>query len=164
MKYRYLLRQAYQYAKETSEDRSTHNGALLLDPRSGEVVARGANRFPASSLKHNEANHERPRKYAFTEHAERDVIYRCGLEGITTCGLIMVCPWACCADCARAIVLAGIPLVVAHKQAYDMSPDRWKQAIADGLEILDAGDVIYHLWDGQIGQVSNLFSGEVWSP
>jgi hypothetical protein len=45
-----------------------------------------------------------------------------------------------------------------------MSPDRWKQAIADGLEILDAGDVVYYLWDGSIGQVSNLFNGEVWNP
>jgi dCMP deaminase len=164
MKYRYLLRDAYEYARQNSQDRSTHVGALLIDATEDEVIARGANRYPADSLARNEANHERPRKYTFIEHAERDVIFACASMGEQTKGLIMVCPWACCADCARAIVLAGIPLVVAHKQAYDMSPDRWRQSLAEGQEILQEGGVVYHLWDGKIGETENLFNGEVWKP
>ena len=76
----------------------------------------------------------------------------------------MVCPWACCSDCARAIVLAGIPLVVAHKQAFAMTPERWREEIAVGLEILEGGGVTYHLLDSKIGEVENLFNGEVWYP
>lgn len=163
MNYRHLLEMAYWYAKENSDDRSTQNGAILID-HTALPITHGTNRFPVASLADNPANHERPRKYAFTEHAERDVIYRCAREGIKTEGLIMVCPWACCAECARAIALAGITKVIVHKQAHDMSPDRWKQAIVEGREILDAKGVGYMLWDGKIGEVTNLFNGEVWYP
>lgn len=170
MDYADLLGIAYQYAKWYSEDRSTHCGALLFDPVNYKVKALGTNRFPSETLKLDERNHERPRKYSFTEHAERAVIFNCARQGIKTQGLIMAAPWACCADCARAIKLAGISLVVAHKQAYDRSPERWKTSISDGLEILRQGGVIYHLWDGKVGQlferepITNLFDGEVWYP
>jgi len=170
MDYAFLLAQAYHYAKCRSEDRSTHCGALLVDPSTEAIIKRGVNHFPSSGLAKNEANHLRPLKYSFTEHAERDVIYACAANGIKTKGLVMVAPWACCADCARAIKLAGIHLVVAHKEAYDRSPDRWKVSIAEGLEILKDGGVVYHLWEGKVQQlleqepITNLFNGEVWEP
>lgn len=157
-----LMREAYAEAAAFSDDRSTQNGALLVSPAG--VVLRDSNRFPAAALACNPANHERPRKYAFTEHAERAVIYKAATYGISTRGLIMVCPWACCAECARAIVMSGITKVVAHKQAFDMSPPRWQQPITEGLEILAAGGVEHELWDGKVGGVENLFNGEVWTP
>jgi len=165
MNYRELFRQAYQRAEDESGDQSTRNCALLFDPAAGEVIEYGVNRFPVLKLKADARNHERPRKYAFIEHAEREVIYKCARLGKTTKGLIMVCPWACCPDCARAIVTSGIPLVVAHKQAFAKTPERWREPIEHGLEILRAGDVIYHLWDGEIGgHAKNRFDGEYWSP
>lgn len=157
-----LMREAYAEAAEFSDDLSTKNGALLVSPAG--VVLRGSNRFPVASLALDPANHRRPRKYAFTEHAERDVIFKAAYHGICTRGLIMVCPWACCAECARAIVMVGISKVVAHKQAFDMSPPRWQQPIVEGLEILAAGDVKYELWGGKVGGVENLFNGEIWCP
>jgi len=157
-----LMREAYAEAAEFSDDRSTKNGALLVSPEG--VVLRDSNRFPAESLAYNPVNHERPRKYAFTEHAERAVIYKAATFGICTRGLTMVCPWACCAECARAIVMAGITKVVAHKQAHTITPDRWRQSILEGREILAAGKVEYELWGGKVGGVENLFNGEVWTP
>jgi hypothetical protein len=76
----------------------------------------------------------------------------------------MVCPWACCGDCARAISIAGITQVVAHKQAHGMSPERWQQPIEEGKEILAAKGIPYILWDGEVGGVENLFNGEIWCP
>jgi dCMP deaminase len=164
MTYQDLLREAYKWAARTSDDRSTQNGSVLV--RRGQLVPLllGVNRFPTRSLAENEANHERPRKYAFTEHAERDVIYSAAKCGLPTDGLVMVCPWACCADCARAICIAGIQKVIAHKQAHDISPERWKQSIEYGKEILAAHQVDYVLWDGKVGGVENLFDGEIWCP
>lgn len=159
-----LLRDAYRWAKRHSDDRSTKNGAILVRHNQMVPLLYGANRFPHPSLALNEANHERPRKYAFTEHAERDVIYMAAKCGLATDGLVMVCPWACCGDCARAIVLAGITKVVAHKQAHDMSPERWQGPIEEGKEILAAQGVEYVLWDGEVGRVENLFNGEIWYP
>ena len=157
-----LMRTAYAEAAVFSDDRSTKNGALLLSR--GGIVMRGVNRFPVASMIDNPVNHERPRKYAFIEHAERAIIFKAASFGISTRGLTMVCPWACCAECARAIVLAGVTKVVAHKQAHDMTPERWQQSIIDGKEILSAGGVEYELWSGKVCGVENLFNGEIWCP
>jgi dCMP deaminase len=159
--YKALLRQAYQLARE-STDTSTKNGALLI--RCERIVAGGVNSFTDQSQLLDPRNHERPRKYKVTEHAERAVIYKAARLGIATEGLIMVCPWASCPDCARAIVLAGISLVVGHRQAYDKTPSRWQEEVAFGLEILQGGGVGYQMFDGQIGGVENLFDGKVWNP
>jgi dCMP deaminase len=164
MTYQELLREAYKWAEKVSDDRSTKNGSLLIRGSQMVPLLFGSNRFPTRSLAKNEANHERPRKYAFTEHAERDVIYLAAKCGLSTSGLVMVCPWACCAECARAIVMAGIVSVIAHKQAHDKSPERWRQAIVDGQVILAAGGVCIEFWDGKVGGVENLFNGEIWCP
>jgi dCMP deaminase len=164
MDYRQLLREAYKWADRFSDDRSTRNGAILVRHNQMVPLLFGTNRFPSTPLAENEANHKRPRKYAFTEHAERDVIYLAAKGGLPTDGLVMICPWACCGDCARAIVIAGISQVIAHKQAHDMSPERWQQPIEEGKEILAAGDVEYTLWDGKVNGVENLFNGEIWYP
>lgn len=156
-----LLRQAYQLAR-CSTDISTKNGALLV--RDGRVIVGGVNSFTNAGQALDPRNHERPRKYKVTEHAERAAIYKAARQGIATEGLIMVCPWASCPDCARAIVLAGISLVIVHKQAHDRTPPRWREEIALGLEILRDRGVGYLLFDGQIGGVKNLFNGEMWYP
>jgi dCMP deaminase len=162
MNHRDLLRQAYQLARE-STDTSTKNGALLV-AHTGQILAGGVNSFTDAEQALDPQNYERPRKYKVTEHAERAVIYKAARLGIGTEGLIMVCPWASCPDCARAIVLAGIPLVVGHRQAYNKTPPRWLEEVALGLEILQGGGVTYQMFDGSIGGVVNLFDGEFWMP
>ena len=164
MNYQTLLHTTYWRAEQQGVDRSTRNCALLINPVTGEEVAYGLNRYPSAELANDSRNHERLRKYAFIEHAERDAIFKCAKNGIATQGLIMVCPWACCPECARAIVFAGIPLVVAHKQAFDMTPERWREPIEQGMEILQSGGVVYHLWDGKVDEVQNLFNGSYWRP
>ncbi|OGS40333.1 MAG: hypothetical protein A3K77_04565 [Euryarchaeota archaeon RBG_13_31_8] len=162
MNYRDLLREAYWTSRQ-STDLSTKNGALLVT-HNGEIVTGGVNSFTDKSQLQNSLNHKRPRKYKVTEHAERAAIYRAARHGIRTTGLIMVCPWASCPDCARGIVLAGIPLVIGHKQAYDKTPPRWLEEVAFGLEILRGGEVEYLMYDGEIGDVENLFDGKIWYP
>lgn len=164
MDYKDLMRQAYQLAFDESTDTSTKNGAVLVNPIDGHVMIGGVNAFTDPNMATDAKNYERPRKYKVTEHAERAAIYAAAQNGIATKGLIMVCPWACCSDCARGIVLAGIPLVVAHKQAYDRTPDRWREEVAIGIEILQGAGVVYHLFDGDIQDVENLFNGEIWYP
>lgn len=157
-----LLRQAYQIASDESTDTSTKNGALLI--WNGKIIAAGVNSFTDAGQALDPRNYDRPRKYKVTEHAERAVIYKAARLGIATQGLIMVCPWASCPDCARAIVLAGIQLVIGHKQAYDKTPARWMDEVAFGLEILQGGKVTYQMFDGKIDGVENLFDGEIWQP
>ncbi len=155
-----LLRSAYRTALG-SNDKSTTLGALLV--RDSDILVRAFNSMPIS-FEGLASNHKRPRKYLLTEHAERAVIYKSAQYGVRTQGLTLICPLACCSDCARAIVLAGIFKVVVHKQAMARLPKRWLVECDIGLEILKEGDVTFEIFDGKISNVENLLDGEVWFP
>lgn len=163
MEIKNLLRQAYLYGDWFSRDKSTHLGAILVDA-TGQMVTAGINTFTDEHQRDVEENYFRPRKYKVTEHAERAAIYRAARHGKATLGLTLICPWASCPDCARAIVLAGIKEVIGHKQAFDRTPDRWREEIEIGFEILKGGGVKYTFYDGRIGDIENLFDGEIWYP
>ena len=165
MNYRNLMQHAYQYGEANSHDTSTKLGALLVNPVSGHIKMKGANRYLSGAMANDPQNHERPRKYAYIEHAERDVLYQCFNDVSTNPAcLIMVAPWACCADCARAIVYSGVTLLVVHKQACEKAPDRWKESIEFGWDILAKQSVAVYQWDGKVGDCTNLFNGEEWRP
>jgi dCMP deaminase len=158
------LRKAYKLASEQSTDRVTNVGALIIHPYTGDILTQGVNAFTDKNQYKNESNHLRPRKYKVTEHAERAAIFSAARYGIATAGMYMVCPWASCPDCARAIVKSGISKLIGHKQALDRTPERWKDDVALGLEILAGGGVEYLPYDGKIGGVEILFDGQRWQP
>lgn len=156
-----LLRLAYKYAFATSDDPNTQNGAVLFDGR--EPLILGSNQFPPGVEKTPERL-ERPDKYAFMEHAERNAILSAAQYGYATRGLVLVCPWFACPDCARAIVGAGIRRVIGHKQVYDRTPERWLKPVQQGDQILEEGGVEREYYDGPIGECEILFDGEIWRP
>ena len=158
-----MLRLAYQHAASYSDDKSTKLGSLIWDRKKGGVVAFGCNHFVpgyGNSCEH----HERPLKYAITEHAERDVIYKAARDRIDLSDCVLVCPWVACPDCARAIVLSGIKDVVCHKECMDRTPERWRDMVDTGLNILYWGGVFVFQWSGRVGDVDNLNNGEIWQP
>lgn len=156
---RLKLRAAYQAAHQ-SDDRSTKNGALLVNQ--GWNVLHGYNHI-MDGWGGEAWHHERPFKYWVTEHAERDVIFKAAAKGIKTAGLTLVGHWVACPDCARAIVMSGIVEVICHKQCQDRTPDRWKEMVETGLAILRK-DVDLIVWDGKVGDMTNLNNGEIWEP
>ena len=161
--YELMMKHAYDRAWE-SNDLSTKNAAILINGLDTLPLAKGVNHFVPGYDDTDAALHKRPRKYTITEHAERAAIYDAAANGVPTYGLTMICPWACCPDCARGIVLSGIRIVVGHKQASDMTPPRWQGLVADGLDILSSGGVKFISLDAKIGHVKNLFDGKVWLP
>ncbi len=159
-----LLTLAYVTARR-SLDESVQNGAVLVHNGS-DIICTGTNNFPPNV----ERTHERlarPAKYLYTEHAERAAIYRAARFGVSIEGAILVCPWFACADCARAIVLAGISHVIGHKQIAERSHDSfsWQEAIKHGYAILDEGGVTYELVDCVLDLPFELrFDGKLWRP
>src|ERR1039457_2884604 len=93
-----------------SPDPSTQSGAVVM-LADGQVVAADYNRFPVGVTESKE-RWERPLKYRFIEHAERNVIFQAARKGIKTEGATLVCPWSACSDCARAVVEAGFTTLV----------------------------------------------------
>jgi dCMP deaminase len=113
----------------------------------------------------NDDRLERPTKYSFIEHAERNAIYHAARNGERTIGGILYAPWFACADCARAIIQAGITTVVGHKQMFDHAGEyHWNESIAYGNEMLKEAGVETFLYDGPIGNSYALFNGETWEP
>ena len=158
----FIFRNAYEYASHKSTDPRTQNGAVLVS-QCGQELAYGTNHYVHDSLRTPETL-EPPAKYAYVEHAERDVIFNAAKEGIVTNRTILVVPWACCPDCARAIVLAGITQVITHASMLAKTPERWQEPIEIGKRILAAGKVQYRVWEGKVGGVKVLFNGELWQP
>ncbi len=161
---RHLMRRVY-FAALRSTDRSTHNGAILVDEDdlASPTLAVGYNSH-LPGWGHKEEHHERPLKYSLTEHAERAVLYRAAYHGLCTPGLTMIANWVACPDCARGIVLAGIRRVICHKQCMDRTPPRWKEMVDLGLEMCEKNGVPVVQWGGLVGDITNLNDGELWHP
>lgn len=94
-----------------SKDRSTQVGAVIVD-LNRNVRATGYNGFPRRVNDDIDARHERPIKYRYTEHAERNAIYSAARAGVSTDGCTMYCTHAPCSDCARAVIQAGVLRIV----------------------------------------------------
>lgn len=138
-----------------SPDTSTQTGAIIVaDNR--KIIGNGCNTLPRG-VKHLDERFERPAKYRFTEHAERNAIYQAARNGMATDGTTMYAPWYACADCGRAIIQAGIKRVVGHgcyrqwaeadvKASNDPNRMSWDDIIADAITMLgEAGVEMVHI-------------------
>lgn len=114
-----------------SKDRSRKIGCVIVGP-ANEIRSVGYNGFPRGVNDDDDSRHERPAKYKWTEHAERNAIYNAVRAGISTmdCKIYAPCLYPC-ADCARAIIQAGIIEVVcvepdwndrAYKEDFSITP------------------------------------------
>lgn len=159
-----LLALAYR-AAQASHDPSTQNGAFLADVHGHPLYETLAcNEFPFG-VKRDTRVQERELKYKIIVHAERSAIYKAAAAGIKTRDLKMYACWAACAECAQAIVQAGIYELVRHMPPDDPAVERWRDSVALGDQILKEGGVrILEVVDKLSGAPSILRSGELWQP
>jgi dCMP deaminase len=137
-----------------SHDESKKNGAVLTW-RDGKpiYITAAYNQFPRGVVE-TEARWERPAKYRFVEHAERGALYQAARCGVSTQRLSMVCPWAACTDCARAIIQCDIERLVTLPRpsaAREKGGMDWVSEIADADAMLaEAGvEVLFLDWQPQ---------------
>lgn len=94
-----------------SKDNSSQIGAVIVGP-DNQIVSTGFNGFPRGIDETDVTRWERPIKYAFVEHAERNAIYNAARHGISLrgCTMYMVgfLPAVPCTECAKGIIQAGI--------------------------------------------------------
>lgn len=129
---------------ERSRDLSRRTGAVLV--RGGGVAfTTGCNDLPHGVLDLPERR-ARPAKYKWTEHAERNAIYRAAREGIPTNGAEMFLTWYPCADCARAIIQAGIVRLTCIRP--DWEDPTWREDFIVVREMLLEAGVAVLFADG----------------
>lgn len=127
-----------------SKDRSTQVGCVIVGP-SSEIRSVGYNGFPRDVEDEVDKRHERPDKYKWTEHAERNAIYNAARVGTPLEGCSIVIPWYPCADCSRAIIQSGIKEVICNEPIWEdqtwgrdfqISEQMFEEA---GIEVVYAG-------------------------
>lgn len=90
-----------------SKDRSTQVGCVIVG-KDQEIRTTGFNGFPRGFNDDVDTRHDRPEKYIWTEHAERNAIYNAAKVGVPLHGCTAYVTMFPCPDCARALIQAGI--------------------------------------------------------
>ena len=94
-----------------SKDPNTKIGCIIIGS-DNEPLSMGYNSFPRGINDNVPDRYERPEKYLWIEHAERNAIYNAARSGIKLKGSKIYLPCLPCMDCARAIVQVGIVEVI----------------------------------------------------
>jgi dCMP deaminase len=115
-----------------SKDSSRQVGCVIVGP-ANEIRATGFNGFPRGTNDEKAERHDRPAKYLWTEHAERNAIYNAVRSGTSLEGCRIYIPWFPCMDCARAIVQVGITELIAIEP--DLTDPQWGEAFSAALEL-----------------------------
>lgn len=121
-----------ELAATRSKDESTKLGCIIVGP-DREVRSTGYNSFPRGINDNLPERQERPAKYRFFEHAERNAIYNAARVGTPLKGCTLYCSWPPCTDCARGIIQVGITEVVV--MTLDV-PLRWLEDLTASLQML----------------------------
>jgi len=107
----YFIERARSAAKR-SKDPSTKIGGIIVGPNN-EIISTGYNSFVRGINDDVPERFERPEKYKWFEHAERNAIYCAARRGapLDGCRIFLSC-WTPCTDCMRAIIQVGITEVI----------------------------------------------------
>lgn len=97
-----------------SKDPNTQMGCVIVGP-DNNVRSTGYNSFPRGVIDDIPARLERPEKYMWIEHADRNAIYAAARVGTPLQGCRIFLPGLPCMDCGRAIIQVGIVEVVISK-------------------------------------------------
>lgn len=122
--------------KLKSKDQSTQIGAVIVG-KDNEVRSTGYNSFPRGLDDNKAERQERPEKYFWFEHAERNAIYNAARVGIPLDGsTIYLTSGLPCADCARAIINSGIKKVYCKSVCTTKNKEKWAESQDKALQML----------------------------
>ena len=131
----YFLNIAEQ-VKLKSKDESTQIGAVVVG-LDNEVLSTGYNSFPRGLDDTKQERQERPEKYFWFEHAERNAIYNAARIGVSLKNsTIYLTSGIPCMDCARGIVNSGIKTVYCKEVCTTKNKEKWDESQKKSLQLL----------------------------
>jgi dCMP deaminase len=148
-----LLELAIATARQ-SPSRPRKVGAVLV-LADGVTTLAACNDFPVGVSDLDE-RHAHPDRLLWIEHAERNAIFLAARKGLATSGATLIATFHPCADCARAIVQAGIATL--HTLPPDFADPLWGPAFHCSKAILEEGGVrvVYLERDPQVMHAATL--------
>ena len=126
-----------EQVKLKSKDQSTQIGAVIVG-EDNEVLSTGYNSFPRGMDDSKQERQERPEKYFWFEHAERNAIYNAARVGTQLKGsTIYLTSGLPCMDCARGIVNSGIKVVYCKQVCTTKNKEKWDESQSKSLQLLN---------------------------
>jgi dCMP deaminase len=126
-----------EVVKLKSKDQSTQIGAVVVG-EGRNVLSTGYNSFPRGLDDSLQERQERPEKYFWMEHAERNAIYNAALEGVSLKNsTIYLTSGLPCMDCARGIVNSGIKVVWCKSVCTTKNKEKWEESQKKSLKLLN---------------------------
>jgi dCMP deaminase len=118
-----------------SKDTSVKVGTVIVGP-DHEVRSTGYNGFPRGIDETRAYRWERPDKYEWVEHAERNAVYNAARMGMSLKGCTAYMESPPCTDCGRALIQAGIERVVVTINNPFMDREDWQDSIQFAIDML----------------------------
>lgn len=135
-----------EQVKLKSKDESTQIGAVVVG-EDKEVLSTGYNSFPRGLDDSSKERQERPEKYFWIEHAERNAIYNAARIGVSLKNsTIYLTSGLPCMDCARGIVNSGITTIYCKTVCTTKNKEKWVESQTKSLQLLNecGVEVIYY--------------------
>jgi dCMP deaminase len=123
-----------------SKDRAMKVGCVIVG-QANQILTGGYNGFPRGVDDNVDSRHERPDKYLWTEHAERNAIYNAARHGVALDGATIYTPYFPCANCSRAIIQVGIIRVFTSNPENMVGWDHWQYEFRLADEMLSESSV-----------------------
>ena len=126
-----------EQVKLKSKDQSTQIGAVIVGS-DNEVLSTGYNSFPRGLDDSLQERQERPEKYFWFEHAERNAIYNAARIGVSLKNsTIYLTSGIPCMDCARGIVNSGIKVVWCKRVCTTKNKEKWEESQMKSMQLLN---------------------------
>jgi dCMP deaminase len=141
MNWKEYFRNIAHQVKLKSKDERTQIGAVIVG-EDNEIVSTGYNSFPRGIIDDISERQERPEKYFWFEHAERNAIYNAARIGVSTKGTTMYLTCGIpCADCCRGIINAGITTIVCEVGDAGAKGPKWEESGKRSLQMFNEAGV-----------------------
>lgn len=126
------------HISDWSKDKNKKVGAVIVDS-DNIVLSMGYNGIPRGCDDTDECRYERPTKYLFTEHAERNAIYHAARHGVSLKGCKMYVTLFPCADCARAMIQSGITKLIAPEP--NLNHEVWGEHFKAAIQMMEEAKI-----------------------
>ena len=137
--HRYLAL-AYEVSK-WSKDPSKKIGAIAVGNK-GQVLAQGYNGFPRGIRHSPDRLNNRELKYKYVVHAEMNLIYNAGYNGVSLDGsTVYVTGLPVCSECAKGLIQVGVKQVIMPIQ--EDTPEVWKESFEFTKQLFEEAGVAW---------------------
>lgn len=135
-----------------SKDPSTKIGTVIVGP-ANEIRSTGYNGPPRGLNDNDPTIYQRPKKYVYFAHSERNAIYNAARVGIPLENCLLYTLGVPCSGCAVAIINSGIKSVTVSTEWNKLIGDKWiEEALHTSIMFKQCG-VIVNQWSGRLGNL-----------